>query len=96
MVSRVSRDLPPEPRCSSVGLLVSLFRAVSFSVVFTLSRKTASQVVALRSGPPSLAVGDLPGSLEARSPLQGGLSVKMPSGCLWLRWCAVCRALVPP
>ena len=36
------------------GCWLGCFRAVSLSVVLTLSRKTASQVVALRSGPPQL------------------------------------------
>ena len=58
MVSCESRDFP-EPRCSSSWLLVSLFRAVLFRCVYFVSEDSVA-VVALRSGPPALAVGDLP------------------------------------
>ena len=78
---RVARFLP-EPRCSSVGLLVSLFRAVALFVVPALSRKTASDVKLCGRDHLRFAVGDLPVSLEARRLFQGGLSVKMPLASL--------------
>ena len=73
-------------------LIAPLFRMASgepvssclffFFFVFTLSRKTASQVVALRSGPPVLADGGLSASLEACAPSRRAL-VRLLSSCLF-------------